>query len=89
MTLQNQNPEETALINSLIAMSQIMDSSHHHVASTSEGCRISRDEEIGFVVDCGADSKGQRHVPTLPAAYALCQQLMPRKLSTPLRSSSP
>ena len=50
-----------------------------HVASTPEGCQISRDEEFGFVVACGEESKGQRHVPTLSAAYAICQQLMPRK----------
>lgn len=50
-----------------------------HIASTPEGCDISRDNELGFVVACGDDGKGQRHVPTLSAAYAICQQLMPRQ----------
>ncbi|MFN9568429.1 MAG: hypothetical protein ACK59G_00565 [Cyanobacteriota bacterium] len=50
-----------------------------HIARTPEGCQISRDEEFGFVVACGEDHPCQRHVPTLSAAYAICQQLMPRK----------
>jgi hypothetical protein len=88
MTPPGPNPEQIALLYSAFSPSQIMDSSQHHVASTAEGCRISRDEEIGFVVACGIDRKGQRRVPTLPAAYAICQQLMPRKLATPSRISS-
>jgi len=50
-----------------------------HVASTPEGCDISRDEDLGFVVACGEEGKAQRRVPTLSAAYAICQQLMPRQ----------
>lgn len=87
MKNQGLNPEEIVLTYPVIATSQIMDLSHHHVASTPEGCHISRDEELGFVVACGIDSKGHRHVPTLPAAYAICQQLMPRKIATVSRIS--
>lgn len=50
-----------------------------HIASTPEGCDISRDEDLGFVVACGDEGKGQRRVPTLSAAYAICQQMMPRR----------
>jgi len=88
MTHQGQKPEEIMLVYSILTTSQIMNSSQHHVASTPEGCRISRDGEIGFVVSCGMDRKGQRRVPTMPAAYAVCQQLMPRKLATLSRISS-
>jgi len=88
MTQQSQKPKEIALVYSAITTSQIMNSSQHHVASTPEGCRISRDGEIGFVVSCGMDRKGQRRVPTMPAAYAICQQLMPRKQATVSRITS-
>jgi hypothetical protein len=50
-----------------------------HIASTPEGCDIRRDKELGYVVFCGDNRKGRRHVPTLSAAYAICQQLMPRQ----------
>jgi hypothetical protein len=50
-----------------------------HIARTAEGCDISRDKELGFIVICAESGKGQRHVPTLSAAYAICQQLMPRQ----------
>ncbi len=49
------------------------------IASTPEGCEISRDKELGFIVACGEGRRAQRHVPTLSAAYAICQQLMPRQ----------
>ena len=88
MTHQGQNQERLARFTSLLTTSQIMDSSQHHMASTAEGCRISRDGQIGFVVVCGIGTKQQRRVPTMPAAYAVCQQLMPRKLATLSRTSS-
>ena len=69
------------LIVSVNAQTMVVNSSHLHIASTPEGCRISRDGEIGFIVVCGDDNKSQRRVPTLPAAYAVCQQMMPRRLT--------
>jgi len=79
MTLQNQYSEGNDL-NAYQNSGKRMDLSHHrHIASTPEGCRISRNDGIGFVVVCGEDGKVQEHVPTLPAAYAICQQLMPRR----------
>lgn len=79
MTHQTQDQESIVMINSVTTRSTLSNTTCYHVASTSEGCWISRDKEIGFVVSCGKDSLGSRHVPTLPAAYALCQQLMPRR----------
>lgn len=81
MTHQSQDHESIVLINLVATKSEVSNTTHYYIASTSEGCWISRDKEIGFVVSCGKDSRGVRHVPTLPAAYALCQQLMPRRLS--------
>lgn len=51
-------------IDSQASTSQIVHSSHCHIASTSEGFQISRDEEICFFVFCGKESKGQWRVPT-------------------------
>lgn len=83
MTIPHQRKaqEELVLIYSVINAARI-NSPCHHIATTSEGCHISRDEEIGYVVKCGKNSAVQRHVPTLPAAYAICQQLMPRNLTS-------
>ena len=66
-------------IDSMPVKGQMFNGHRQHIASTPEGCQISRDEEIGFIVACGDHHQGQRHVPTLSAAYAICQQLMPRK----------
>ena len=81
MTHPSNAPEGIMLIVSVDTAAMISKSSHLHIASTPEGCHISRDQEIGFTVVCGNDNRGQRRVPTLPAAYAICQQLMPRKLA--------
>lgn len=81
MTHQTQDQESIVMINSVTTRSTASNTTQYHIASTSEGCWISRDKEIRFVVSCGKDSRGARHVPTLPAAYALCQQLMPRRHS--------
>lgn len=74
-------PEAIVLIFSVNTESVILKSSHFPIVSTPEGCRISRDEEIGFTGVCGNENRGQRRFPILPAAYAICQQLMPRKLA--------
>lgn len=81
MTHVSNAPEAVVLIVSVNTEAMIVKSSRFPIVSTPEGCRISRDEEIGFTVVCGSDNRGQRRVPTLPAAYAICQQLMPRKLA--------
>ena len=81
MTHQSKATEGIVLIVSVNAQTMVVRSSHLHIASTPEGCRISRDGEIGFIVVCGNDNKSQRRVPTLPAAYAICQQMMPRRLA--------
>jgi hypothetical protein len=50
MTLRNQYSEENAL-NAYQNSGKRRDLSHHrHIASTPEGCRISRNDGIGFVV---------------------------------------
>jgi len=78
---QRQAQEELVLFYS-VTNAAMIDSPCYHIANTSEGCQISRDEEIGFVVKCGKNRAVQRHVPTLSAAYAICQQLMPRYLTS-------
>jgi len=49
------------------------------IAVTAEGCSIRRDELVGYVVECGQQQTQPLHAATLAAAYALCQQLMPRR----------
>jgi len=88
MTHQSQAQERLVLVYSITTKSDSLDFSNHHVASTPEGCQISRDVEIGFVVKCGKESKALRHVPTLPVAYAICQQLRPRSPASDVQLSS-
>jgi len=52
---------------------------HPLIAVTAEGCSIRRDDLLGYVVDCGQQQSEPLHVATLAAAYALCQQLVPRR----------
>lgn len=78
MTQQIQGQDRINTIDSISPKAHYLNACYQHIASTPEGCRISRDEEIGFVVACGVDTQVKRHVPTLQAAYAVCQQLMPR-----------
>ena len=49
------------------------------IAVTAEGCSISRDDLLGYVVECGQQQSEPLRVATLAAAYALCQQLAPRR----------
>jgi len=49
------------------------------IAVTAEGCSIRRDNRLGYVVTCGQQQTQPLHVATLAAAYALCQQWMPRR----------
>lgn len=77
MTQQRQDPG-LMVLSSATTTADFVCVSYHHIASTPEGCLISRDENLGFVVNCGKESKAHRHVPTLSAAYAICQQLRPR-----------
>jgi hypothetical protein len=47
------------------------------VAVTAEGCSIRRDDLLGYVVECGLPQTRPLQAATL--AYALCQQLVPRR----------
>lgn len=49
------------------------------IACTPEGCSIRRDPHLGYTVECNSDEGRPLHAATLAAAYALCQQLMPRR----------
>ncbi|WP_255020124.1 hypothetical protein [Cyanobium sp. WKJ7-Wakatipu] len=52
---------------------------HQLIVVTAEGCSIRRDDPVGFVVECGEKQTPPLHVATLAGAYALCQQLAPRR----------
>jgi len=49
------------------------------ITVTAEGCSIRRDDLLGYVVECGQQQSEPFHVATLAAAYAICQQLAPRR----------
>jgi hypothetical protein len=49
------------------------------VAVIAEGCSIRRDELLGYVVECGQPQTRPLQAATLAAAYALFQQLVPRR----------
>ena len=52
---------------------------HQLIVVTAEGCSIRRDDPVGFVVECGEKQTPPLHVAPLAGAYALCQQLAPRR----------
>ncbi|MFM9109522.1 MAG: hypothetical protein ACKOPN_02780 [Prochlorococcaceae cyanobacterium] len=47
------------------------------VRQTPCGCSILRDGPLGFVVQLGGGGDRRHRVPTLQAAYALCERLHP------------
>lgn len=49
------------------------------IAITAEGCSIRGDDPLGCVIECGYHQTRPVQVATLAAAYALCQQLVPRR----------
>jgi len=60
---------------------------HPLIAVTAEGCSIRRDDPLGYVVECGQQRTQPLHAATLAAAYALCQQLVPRRWTRSRRPS--